>query len=240
MYIGRPSSPPTSLSLKSTIPHAPSTVTTVSSRPPLFVQGTPPSFVTAPFVSSLDSKGKVQAAQDAAGPQNHLALADGRLGKATAHVKRQVPQAIDEVEGKGEAEEELDAALDRERQRSESRGNASALEMETKEWRNQVRGEVGVGDARQRAAGDTGPGGVTKPRLLDLVDAQMGGHGSLQTLLGEDVVAVFGGELRGRDGATSTLAFSFLRTYSVLSTSRVKCRSPCLHPLHVPPISQGS
>lgn len=107
--------------------------------------------------------------------------------------------AVDEVEGERESQGELDGALDDERQSSEAGSQGSALDVEAQERRGEVGGEVDVGGAGERAAGDTSPSGGAEPGLFHLVDAQVRRDGAIETLLDEDLLALFGGELLSRD-----------------------------------------
>lgn len=112
--------------------------------------------------------------------------------------------AVDEVEGEWESQGELDAALDDERQSSEAGSQSSALDVEAQKRRGEVGGEVDVGGAGERAAGDTSPSGGAEPGLFHLVDAQVGRDGAVEALLDEDLLALFGGELLSRDGSVNT------------------------------------
>lgn len=107
--------------------------------------------------------------------------------------------AVDAVVGKGESETELEAALESEGQAADGGSDAGALKVPAQEGRGQIRGHVGVHDARDGAAGDSVPGGAAEPRLLELVDAQMGRDGSVEALLHEDLVALVVGELGRAD-----------------------------------------
>lgn len=115
-----------------------------------------------------------------------------------------MPQPVDEVVRKGESEEELDAALDGERQRGKRRREARRLQVPPGQRRDQVRPEVGVRSGRQRAARDARPRRVAQPRLLDLVDAQVGRDGALQPLLHEDLVPVVLGDFGRRHGSSKS------------------------------------
>jgi hypothetical protein len=123
--------------------------------------------------------------------------------------------AVDEVEGEGEGQGELDSALDDKRQSSEARSQSSALDVEAEKRRGEVGGEVDVGGAGQSAAGDTSPGRGAEPGLFHLVDAQVRRDGSLETLLDEDLLALFGGELLSRDGSVKNMSI-VLAKFSLL------------------------
>lgn len=112
-----------------------------------------------------------------------------------------MPQPVDEVVRKGEPKQELDAALDGERQRGKPRREARRLQVPPGQRRDQVRPEVDVRGGRQRAARDARPRRVAQPRLLDLVDAQVGRDGALQPLLHEDLVPVVLGDFGRRHGS---------------------------------------
>lgn len=109
--------------------------------------------------------------------------------------------AVDEVKGERESQGELDGALDDKGQSSEAGSQGSALDVEAEKRRGEVGGEVDVRSAGERAAGDTGPSGGAEPGLFHLVDAQVRRDGAFETLLDEDLLALLGGELLGRDGS---------------------------------------
>lgn len=71
--------------------------------------------------------------------------------------------------------------------------------MPSEQGCDEVRREVGVRRSGEGASGDTSPGRVTEPGLVELVDAQMRRDRAVETLLREDVVAFGGGELGGVD-----------------------------------------
>lgn len=110
--------------------------------------------------------------------------------------------AAEEVEGEGEAKGELETALDGKGQAAESGGDAGALDMQANQGSGDVRGHVGVQGAGEGAAGDTGPGGCAEPGLLYLVDAQVGGDGTVQALVDEDLLALLEAELVGGGGGS--------------------------------------
>lgn len=114
--------------------------------------------------------------------------------------------AVDEVEGERESQGKLDGALDDERQGSEAGSQGSALDVEAEKRRGEVGGEVDVRGAGERAAGDTSPSGGAEPGLLHLVDAQVRRDWAIETLLDEDLLALFGGELLSRDGSMNESA----------------------------------
>jgi hypothetical protein len=151
----------------------------------------------------LQAESKEKTSEDAGRPGELLGPPDLGLGVPLSNVKDQVPDAVDEVVGEGEGEEgELEEALDEEGERGEPRGEAGALDVEADEGRDEVGGEVGVGGAREDAAGDAGPGGGGEPDLAELVDAQVRGDGAGEALLGEDVLALGQGDLGGGGGGT--------------------------------------
>lgn len=114
-----------------------------------------------------------------------------------------MPEAVDEVVGEGEAEEgELEQTLDEEGQGGGGGDEGGGLEVPADDGGDEVGGEVGVGGAGEDAAGDTGPGGGGEPGLLDLVDAEMGSDGAVQTLLVEDVGALGLRDLGGGSGTS--------------------------------------
>lgn len=106
-----------------------------------------------------------------------------------------MPRAVDAVEDEREAEDELEGGLDGKGQVAKGGGDAGALEVQAEDGGDEVRGHVAVERAGQGDARDAVPGGAAEPRLLELVDAEMGGHGALQALVDEDLVAGVDGEL---------------------------------------------
>lgn len=150
--------------------------------------------------ANLQAKGKVEGAEQAEAENGALTGADLLLGEALEQVVAQMAHAVDEVEDKGEAEADLDEALDGKGQGGEAGDQALRLDVEAGEGRNQVGEEVGIGGAGERAAGDTRPGRGGEPGLRALVDAKMGGDGTLQALLGEDVLALGRRQVGGLDG----------------------------------------
>lgn len=150
----------------------------------------------------LNKESESQSTENANSPEDLLGFDDGRLGEALAEVVVQMLQATEEVEGKGEAEGELEAALDEKGQASEGGGDAGALDVKTDEGGGDVRGHVDVEGAGKRAAGDSGPGGGAEPCLFDLVDAQVGGDGAVQSLVDENLLALRKAELVGGRGGT--------------------------------------
>lgn len=117
--------------------------------------------------------------------------------------------AVDEVEGEGESQGELDGTLDDERQGSEAGCQGGALDVEAEKRRGEVGSEVDVGGAGERTAGDTGPSGSTEPGLFHLVDTQVRRDGAVETLLDEDLLALFRGELLSRDGSVKERRASY-------------------------------
>lgn len=149
----------------------------------------------------LQAKGEVQSREQADAENGALAGADLLLGEALEHVVAQMAHAVDEVEDEGEAEAELDEALEGKGEGGEAGDEALRLNVEAGEGGDQVGEEVGVRGAGQGAAGDARPGRGGEPRLRALVDAEMGRDGAQEALLGEDVLALGGCEGGGLDGA---------------------------------------
>ncbi|KAG8408569.1 hypothetical protein J3458_019600 [Metarhizium acridum] len=160
-----------------------------------------PARIDIPLSTYSQPESQIQSTQDTRRPKRHLAPLNARLGEALAQIEPQVPQPVDEVVRKRESEQELDAALDGKRQRGKRRREARRLQVPPQQRRGQVRAEVDVRRARQRAARDARPRRVAQPRLLNLVDAQVGRHGPLQPLLHEDLVPVVLGDFGRRHGA---------------------------------------
>lgn len=106
---------------------------------------------------------------------------------------------VDGVESEGETESELDSTLNSEGKGSKRLDERRALNVPSEEGGGEVGSEVGVGGTRQSDTGDTGPGRGSEPRLLHLVDGQMGGDGAQLSLSNEDFVTLCRRELIGRD-----------------------------------------
>ena len=153
---------------------------------------------------------------------------------------------VDGVESKGEAETELNSTLDSKGKSSERLDERGALNVPAEQGGGEVGGEVCVGGAGQSDAGDTGPGRGAEPRLLDLVDGQMGGDGALLSLSNEDFVTLRRRELVGRDATTRHPAISTLLLASIdeIGTYRtpVRARGALLKtadcaPIHLLPLA---
>ena len=156
-----------------------------------------PSFLSYPF---LHAKGESQATDDARHPEGNLPPHNLGLGEADAEVVDEVLDAVDEVEDEGEPQRELDGALGEEGPGPEGGGEAGAADVPPEQGRGEVEREVDVGCPREGAAGDAGPGRGAEPRLLELVDAEVGGDGAAEALGGEDGVALGRGGAGGRHG----------------------------------------
>lgn len=131
------------------------------------------------------------------------------------------------MEDKREAEVKLNEALDGKGEGGEAGGNALHVDLEAGKGSDEVSEEVGVGGARERAAGDTGPGRGAEPALGALVDAEMGGDGALKALLGQDAVA-FGGRQAGcLDGATRKQLLAEKHRHDSKLTARVREEGRC-------------
>ncbi|RDA87110.1 hypothetical protein CP532_0202 [Ophiocordyceps camponoti-leonardi (nom. inval.)] len=63
--------------------------------------------------------------------------------------------------------------------------------MQAQERGDEVGCEVDVGGAGEGAACDSGPGRGAEPGLFDLVDSEMGGDGAVESLAGEDLMALY-------------------------------------------------
>ncbi len=153
----------------------------------------------------LQTESQTQTSDNADNPGSHLGLDEGSLLEALAEIEEDVPHTVGEVVGEGEAETELDTAVDDGGHVGKGLSQAGALDVPAQEGGDEVGGEVSVGDAGQGAAGDTGPGRVAEPGLVQLVDAQMGGDGAVETLLGKDLVTLLGGTLDGCDGTEQSM-----------------------------------
>lgn len=145
----------------------------------------------------LHKESKEQATDDTGGPDKHVGLLDGGLGEALAQVIHEVLDAVDAVVHEWESEAELDAALEKKRHAGKGSDDAGTLEVKTDDRGDKVGGHVGVQNTGEGATGDTGPGRGAEPTLLELVDAQMGGNGTVESLLGEDLATLLGGEVDG-------------------------------------------
>lgn len=102
----------------------------------------------------------------------------------------EVLDAVDAVEDKRPGEDDLDAALDGKGERGKGGGDAGGLEVPAGEGRDQVADRVGVEGAREEHAREPLPDGGAEEGLVLVVDLEVGGHGPLQPLLGQDGLAV--------------------------------------------------
>lgn len=138
----------------------------------------------------LQESNEANSSEETGSPDVLVGLDNSRLGETLASVVQEVLEAADGVVDEGEAQRELDAALDSEGQTSGEAGDACALEVKS----DKRGGEVGEGETvhgrGEGAAGDSVPGGATEPCLLYLVDGQMGRDGTVEALVDEDLVAV--------------------------------------------------
>lgn len=151
--------------------------------------------------NSLQTESHVKRAENTRCPQKPLTCHNRCLLETDTSVVDKVLDAIDEVENEREAEEELHTSVDDPWHGSECGRKARALEVPSQKRGGEVAGEVEVGAAGEEAAGDTGPCGGAEPRLGELVDAEMGGDGTVETLVDENLVAFVLGDLCRCDGA---------------------------------------
>lgn len=155
----------------------------------------------ADFLLSLPRKGEADSRDERAGPDNPAPLDNLRLGEAEGEIVGQVADTVEEVEGEGPGDEELETTLGGEREGTESGDEGLALDVPAEEGRDEVGAKVDVESGRETTAGDTGPDGGAEPGLLHLVDCQVRGDGAAEALLCEKLEAILGGELGGCDGA---------------------------------------
>lgn len=156
----------------------------------------------------LHESNQTNGTEDARSPENVVSLLDRGLGETLAHVVQEVLEAVDQVVHEGEAEGELEATLDDEGQAAESSGDAGSLEVQADDGGDEVGAHEGVHGGREGASGDSVPGRAAEPGLLQLVDAQVGGHRTVQALVDEELAAFLLGELGAGDGTGSTCQMS--------------------------------
>lgn len=139
----------------------------------------------------LQQEGKTQRHHGARPPDQVLVLLDGRLPEALrGGVVDEMLDAVDAVEHKGPGERDLDPALDGEGQGRECGGDAGGLEVPAGEGRDEVANRVGVERSREEHSREALPDGGAEEGLVFVVDLEVGGHGPLQPLLGQDGLAV--------------------------------------------------
>lgn len=101
--------------------------------------------------------------------------------------------AVDSVEDKRPSNQELEATLDSHGKGTESGYQGGALEVKTGQRGDEVGDRVTVQQAGEAETRETLPDGGSEVGLLLVVNVEMGGNGTLQTLLGEDGVGVVWG-----------------------------------------------
>lgn len=182
--------------------HAPRVICTRAEKtkvPPNTTEADPPIF---PRSILLQQECKTQCNHGARPPDEVLVLLDGGLAEPLGGgVVDEVLDAVDAVEDERPGEDDLDAALDGEGQRGEGGGDAGGLEVPTREGRDEVADRVGVEAAREEHAREALPDGGAEEGLVLVVDLEVGGHGPLQPLLGQDGLAVCGRHGLRRGGA---------------------------------------
>lgn len=113
----------------------------------------------------------------------------------------EVLDAVDAVEDERPGEDDLEGALDGEGQGCECGGDAGGLEVPPGEGRDEVADRVGVQAAGEEHAREALPDGGAEEGLILVVDLEVGGHGPLQPLLGQDGLTVGGRHGLRRGGA---------------------------------------
>lgn len=114
-----------------------------------------------------------------------------------------MPEAVERVEGESESSEGLEADLYGDGPGGDGGNERLRLEVPAGEGGDSVGGEEGVHATRDDAAGDTvQSGGV--PGNLRAVDGKVWRDGAVQALLLQNVVALGGGDVLGRDGPGET------------------------------------
>lgn len=103
-----------------------------------------------------------------------------------------MPDPIEAVEAESEGGQGLDADLDEDGQRGKACGEGGRLQMPAKQGGDEVGEAEDVETRGERGAGDTVECGQI-PGDLRSVDGEMGGHGAMAALFGQDL---FGGGLR--------------------------------------------
>ena len=100
-----------------------------------------------------------------------------------------MPQAVEGVKRERQRDERLDRHLQRSRQRAEGSSQDGALKVPAECRGDEVCQREDVQAAGQGGAGDAVERGRV-PGYLWAVDGEVGGHGAVETLFGEDVVVV--------------------------------------------------
>lgn len=102
-----------------------------------------------------------------------------------------MPQPVERVVSERQGDGHLGQDLKGERPGGEGSGDDAALEVPADGGRDEVEGAEGVESTGQSDARHAVERGAV-PRDLRLVDAEVGGDGAVQALLGEDLLGGFG------------------------------------------------
>lgn len=113
--------------------------------------------------------------------------------KRRTSIPDQMSNSIERVIREREREERLGREFRRYRPRTERGGYAGGLKVPSEERSGEVCGAEDVEATGEDAAGDTVEDGA-EPGYLGLVDAEVGGDGTVTTLGGEEVVGFLGGD----------------------------------------------
>lgn len=98
------------------------------------------------------------------------------------------------VEGKRPGEGELETTLEGKGEGTEGGCDRGALEVPPEEGSSEVSGAESVETSRKGGSGEALPDRTAEPGLLLVVDIEVGGYGTLEALLGQDLVFVLMGE----------------------------------------------
>lgn len=133
-----------------------------------------------------------QASESAESDHSPSRNLDLLVRNAPSQIPHQMPEPVEAVESKREADDQLRQELGRHGPGRERGRQGRALQVPSQNRCHQVCGSEDVEPAAQHAPGDAVEGGSV-PGDLRTVDAEVRGDGAVQTLLCEDLVGGFVG-----------------------------------------------
>lgn len=109
--------------------------------------------------------------------------------------------AVDGVEHERPSDQELEAALDGNGESRSGSHERGRLQVPAEKRGGKVADGGGVKSTGETGARDALPRGTAEPGLLLVVDLEVGRDGALETLLGEKLGGLGGGDLVGLEGS---------------------------------------
>ena len=134
---------------------------------------------------------KSDRAGDAQSDDGPARLDNGGVGESAAGIPDQVAHTVHAVVGEGEGEGGLEGDLGGEGKSAHGSNHGSGLQVPADGGRGEVCGGPQVESAGEGDTGDTVQG-TANPADLRTVDGQVGGDGTVQALLGQDLGRVLG------------------------------------------------